>query len=39
MVKASDGKLITADMVGTTVGARAAYRGFRLNLKKETINV
>lgn len=29
------GTLITADMVGTTIGGRKGYRQFRVNLKKE----
>lgn len=34
MVKDSPGKLITPDMVGTTINARAGYRNFRFNPKK-----
>jgi hypothetical protein len=34
MTAPSDGKLVTADMVGSYVGARAGYRNFRLNAKK-----
>lgn len=32
--KGSAGTVITADMVGTTIGGRAGYRQFRLNLKE-----
>ncbi|UOF79771.1 exonuclease [Caudoviricetes sp.] len=38
MVKGSQGKLVTQDMVGTYVGARSGYRGFRFNEKKEKSN-
>jgi len=34
-VKASQGRLITAEMVGTYQGARSGYRNFKLNMKKE----
>jgi len=35
MVSGSQGTLVTPDMVGTYVGSRAGYRGFRYNAKKE----
>lgn len=34
-VKGSEGKLITAEMVGTYQGARSGYRNFKINMKKE----
>lgn len=33
-VKESAGTVITQDMVGTTIGGRKGYRGFRINFKK-----
>jgi putative phage-type endonuclease len=35
MTKGSQGTLVTPDMVGTYIGARAGYRGFRFNQKKD----
>lgn len=35
MVKGSEGKVITQEMVGTVTGARNGYRNFKVNMKKE----
>ena len=35
MVSPSQGTLVTADMVGTYIGARSGYRNFKFNPKKE----
>jgi predicted phage-related endonuclease len=37
-VKCSEGTLITPEMVGTHIGARKGYRGFRVTVEKEKSN-